>query len=172
MNTRVQNMMSNKLAQWCDTSKVQCAVDVGSYDINGTMRSVVPTCWEYIGVDRISGPNVDIVMPSDYFIPVSSSYADVVISVSCFQYVRNPFKLMMEIGAKLSPGGTVIVCVPREEKEGLIGLPPELCPDGDTSFDCWRVLKGGMTALLEDSGFSVKEVFYDLNCCWGVGKKR
>ena len=161
MNSRNQRVMAKKLAEWCDTSKPLSVVDVGSYDVNGTLRSCVPKHWAYLGVDRVSGPNVDLVMPYEYYIPLQSDYADVVISTSCFQYVRNPFQLMTAIKDVLVPDGVAIICAPREEKEGLMGLPAELCPDGDPSFDCWRFLRGGMTALLEDSDFIVKEVFYD-----------
>jgi hypothetical protein len=162
-------MMANKLEEWCDVDASLLVVDIGSYNINGTLKDIVPESWSYWGLDRVSGPNVDMVMCEDYFIPLKN--IDVVISSSCFQYVRNPFKLMQSIANALVTSGVVIVCAPREEKEGLIGLPANLCPDGNEGFDCWRFLKGGMTALLSDSGLEVMEIFYDRNCCWGVGKK-
>lgn len=167
MNHYNQKTMAKKIRTWCDVDALQTVIDVGSYDVNGTLESAVPEHWTYIGVDRVDGPNVDVVMPDDYTIPVE--FADVIISASCFQYVRNPFKLMQEINDTLPTGGVVIICAPREEKEGLMGLPAELSPNNDTEFDCWRYLEGGMTALLEDSGFEVLEVSYARGCCWGVG---
>lgn len=168
MNPRNVNMMSKKIREWCKVEHDSLVVDVGSYDVNGTLRPAIPDRWTYIGVDRVDGPNVDLVMPDDYNIPIDR--ADVIISASCFQYVRNPFKLMDEIYLTLTPGGIVIICAPRKETEGLMGLPAELSPNNDTGFDCWRYMKGGMTALLEDSGLEVLEVFYDRDCCWGVGR--
>lgn len=171
MNPRNVSMMSKKIRRWCEVEHSSIVVDVGSYDVNGTLRPAIPDRWTYIGVDRIAGPNVDAVMPDDYTIPYE--FADVIISSSCFQYVRNPFKLMQEINDTLPTGGIVIICAPRIEAEGLMGLPAELCPDGDPNFDCWRYLKGGMTALLEDSGFDVLDVTHqDGGTCWGVGRSQ
>jgi SAM-dependent methyltransferase len=170
MNPRNQRIMSQKIREWCEVEHNSIVIDVGAYDVNGTLRPAIPDRWTYIGVDRVDGPNVDVVMPDDYTIPVE--FADVIISASCFQYVRNPFKLMQEINDKLPTGGVVIICAPRKETEGLMGLPAELSPNLDTGFDCWRYLKGGMEALLEDSGFDVLEVSYDRDCCWGIGSAR
>ena len=169
MNPRNIGMMSKKIRQWCDVDHDSIVIDVGAYDVNGNLRPAIPDRWTYIGVDRVTGPNVDTVMPDDYTIPYE--FADVIISTSCFQYVRNPFKLMQEINDTLPTGGIVIICAGRIEAEGMIGLPDELCPDGDPSFDCWRYLKGGMTALLEDSGFDVLDVTHqDGGTTWGVGR--
>ena len=171
MNPHSLKIMSQKVRQWGDENKSLEVIDVGSYDVNGTLRPAIPDRWTYIGVDRVDGPNVDLVMPDDYTIPVE--FADMIISASCFQYVRNPFELMMEIHDTLPTGGIVIVCAPKNEIEGLMGLPAELSPNNDTEFDCWRYLKGGMTALLEDSNFEVLEVFYqEHGTCWGVGRSQ
>ena len=171
MNPRNQNIMSKKIQQWCDVNHNSIVLDIGSYDVNGTLRLTIPDNWTYIGVDRVDGPNVDLVMPDDYTIPVE--FADVIVSVSCFQYVRNPFKLMQEIVDTLPSGGIVIICAPRKEEEGTMGLPSELSPNNDIEFDCWRYLKDGMTALLEDCGFEVLQVSYQKEgTCWGVGRAR
>lgn len=169
MNKHNQRMMKKKLLQWTDFGEFRAVVDVGSYDVNGSFREIMPSGWRYIGVDRVPGPNVDVVMPLDYEIPLLD--VGIVVSASCFQYVRNPFKLMKSIEEILVPSGLVIVCAPKDEKEGLIGLPAELCPNGDPTFDCWRFLKDGMRALMEDSDLEVLEVFYHNGCCWGVAKK-
>ena len=144
-------------------------VDVGSYDVNGTFKDIMLPSWKYTGVDRVPGPNVDEVMVGDYEFPSLS--ADLVISGSCFQYVGNPFKLMAAIYGIIKPGGIVVVYAPRDESEGLIGLPPELCPDGNTAFDCWRFCLNGMEAVLEEAGFTVEKVFYFNGACWGIGVK-
>ncbi len=146
-------------------------IDLGSYDVNGTLKDIVPEAWEYCGLDRVSGPNVDSVMGADYIIPFPPSTADLVISSSCFQYVRNPFRLMKSINETVKQKGMIFICAPRNETDGLIGLPPEKCPDNKEQFDCWRFLPDGMTALLEDSGFQSLKTYYHGNDCWGIGIK-
>jgi SAM-dependent methyltransferase len=97
--------------------------------------------------------------------------ADVIISGSCFQYVRNPFKLMKEMAVCLKPSGMAFICAARGERDGLISLPPELCPEGDTEFDCWRFLPRGMESLMEESGLQVIKTYYHGSNCWGIGKR-
>ncbi len=143
-------------------------IDIGSYDVNGSLRSLFSR-GSYIGVDRVAGPNVDVVMPSDYQIPVRG--ADLVVSSSCLQYVRNPFKLVAEGFRCLKNGGFAVWCAPRHEGDGLLGLPDELSPNGDSSFDCWRFLVDGMAELLLSSGFEILDVHYYNQYCWGVGKR-
>lgn len=143
-------------------------IDVGSFDVNGTLRDLFDN-GDYVGVDRVAGPNVDFVMPSDYEISVTG--ADLLVSVCCLQYVRNPFNLVAEAYRCLNQGGYTVWCAPRHEGDGLLGLPAELCPDGDPSFDCWRFLIGGMRELLVASGFEVLDVHYYEYYCWGVGRK-
>lgn len=146
-------------------------MDLGSYDVNGTLRSVLPEEWQYIGVDRVEGPNVDKLVSCDYNLPVYEESIDIVVSSSCLQYVRNPFKMMDSIYKCLRPGGMVILCAAATERPGLISLPKGECPNQDPEFDCWRILKDGMEALLHDSGFNVEEVYYRGSNCWGIGFK-
>jgi predicted SAM-dependent methyltransferase len=164
--------MRRKLNEFSPDSDHIKVLDIGSYDVNGNFRQVIPIEWEYKGVDIVDGPNVDIIMPSEYKIPVKDNSIDIIISGSCFQYVKNPFKLTKEMVRCLKIGGITIINAPRQEKEGLIGLPKDKCVNQDPTFDCWRILKDGMRAILEDSELDVVEVSYTKNLCWGVGRKK
>ena len=146
-------------------------VDVGSYDVNGSFKKLMPPAWKYLGVDRVPGPNVDVVTNDEFRIPSIDNSTDIILSSSCLQYVRNPFKLIGSAYKVLKPGGMVFLCAARNEREGLISLPKELCPNEDEGFDCWRFLKDGMQSLLEESGFYVIDVYYKGSNCWGIGIK-
>ncbi len=165
--------MRRNLNQWYadDLEKEFTIVDIGSYDVNGTYKKIVPPAWKYIGLDRIKGPNVDKVMLSDYVLPIPPNSVDVFISGSCFHYVRNPFRLMREIKMCLKPEGMVFICAAHTESEGLISLPEELCPNQDASFDCWRFLKDGMAAVIDDADLIIIQTYYHGSNCWGIGRK-
>ena len=165
--------MRSNINQWYedDLEKELTVVDLGSYDVNGTYKTIVPPAWKYIGLDRVEGPNVDKVMKLDYTFPVPPNSADIIISGSCFQYVRNPFRMMKEIRSCLKPGRLVIICAAHNESDGLISLPEELCPNQDTGWDCWRFLKDGMAAVIEESGLTVIRTYYQGSNCWGIGRK-
>ena len=146
-------------------------LDVGSYNVNGSLKYLMPEAWKYIGLDIVPGPGVDVVMTDFTKFPVPSESVDLVVSVSCFQYVENPFKLMRQLYDCVKPGGMIFICASHNERTGLISLPRNLCPRNDKEFDCWRIKKYGMIALFEEAGFDPIRVYYRGSNCWGVGIK-
>lgn len=51
-------------------------VEIGSKDVNGSLRSVAPSHFEYIGVDFVDGKGVDIVLDSAFVnVVVASPHA-------------------------------------------------------------------------------------------------
>ena len=42
-------------------NKLRTVLELGSYDVNGSVKEIFTECDEYIGVDLIDGPGVDIV---------------------------------------------------------------------------------------------------------------
>jgi SAM-dependent methyltransferase len=166
-------------------------VDIGSYEVNntGTLRpspglpeSATALKWEYIGVDLNEGPNVDVVMPDPYHIPLACRKADVVVSVNTFNYVQNPFTLMKEISRILKPQGLVVVEAAASLCDGTIGVSPDVVVQ---SVDTFRYCPGGMRALFTEADLTVLEIFqynsrqYDsseqisVECkhTWGVARK-
>ena len=146
-------------------------LDIGSYNVNGSLRGIFPDAWKYTGLDIVPGPNVDIVMDRDKPFPIPPGTVDLVVTVSCFQYVENPFKLIGQLYECLKPGGMIFICASSDERTGLLGLPKHLCPHNDKEFDCWRIKKYGMIALLEDPGFDPVRAYYEDSHCWGIGRK-
>ena len=146
-------------------------VDIGSYDVNGTLKRFMPPKWKYIGLDIVPGPNVDRIIEDVYTFPVEDDSIDLVVSSDCFLYVRNPFKLMESTYKCLKPGGVVIICASYEARIGIMGHSEEISPYNDVEYDCWRILKYGMLALLEDSGFKVIKAEYRTEWTWGIGVK-
>lgn len=85
-------------------------VDIGSYDINGNYRGLFKG--EYIGVDIIPGPNVDILMDSDEWKQLKD--ADTVICGQTIEHVADIPKLMASIFNVLKPGGLLCMIAPSQ----------------------------------------------------------
>lgn len=78
-------------------------IDIGSGDINGNNRSLFQNC-EYIGVDVIQAPNVDIVSRAKD-LPSTLSTFDVVISSECFEHDMQLYDTFQRIIELLKPDG-------------------------------------------------------------------
>ena len=66
-------------------------VEIGSYDVNGSIRGVVSSSVEiseYVGVDLIPGPGVDIVC-SGHELDLPDASFDVTLSAECLEH--NPY---------------------------------------------------------------------------------
>jgi len=85
-------------------------VDMGSYDVNGTYRSLISG--KYIGADIIPGPNVDVIVGSDEWDEIEN--VDAVISGSTIEHVADIPGFMTEIYRILKPGGIFCIVAPSE----------------------------------------------------------
>ena len=139
-------------------------LDVGSYDINGSYRELVPSTYTYTGLDISAGENVDIVVPDLYKWPIPDNSYDIVISGQCLEHVEAPWLWIQEIYR---------IC-----KNIAIIIAPWSCGEHRFPVDCWRILPDGMRYLLgKTGGFNVLECgrndkgIYDLGDTWGVGHK-
>lgn len=127
--------------------------DVGSYDINGTYK---PLClhegWTYTGLDQSEGPNVDVVLASEYdWSNVPTNSFDVVISGQTLEHTRNPFRLVKEMVRIAKPGAWLCIIAPYQWQYHPFPI------------DCWRVFPDGMKAVLEENGLVVKKVYMTEN---------
>jgi len=119
----------------------QTVLDVGSYDVNGTLR---PLCDQlglvYTGLDLESGPNVDVVADNPYSFPFPSNSFDVVVSCSTMEHVKAIWRWVPELVRVLKPGG-------------LLAITTHTCwPFHRHPVDCWRIMPDGMIFLLDESG--------------------
>ena len=112
-------------------------VDLGSQDINGTYRPIFdPEKWHYIGVDMVSGPNVDVVVKDPYrWEEFATDSVDCVVSGQAFEHIEFFWLTMGEIARILKPGS--LCCI----------LAPSGGPEHRYPVDCWRFYPDGMAAL-------------------------
>lgn len=81
-------------------------IEIGAYAVNGTMRSYFSTTADYVGVDLVDGPGVDLVTFGHEVDHESGSY-DIATSGECFEHDphwRETFANMVRL---TRPGGLV-----------------------------------------------------------------
>ena len=137
----------------------QVVVDVGSYDVNGTLKPFFSHC-KYIGVDISEGPNVDIVTELGV-IPVADNSADALISTSCFEHDEFFWETFIEMSRAVKPGGFIYINAPsRGPYHGYPG-------------DCWRFYQDSWRALAKyavKKGFAIRLLESGVNTAtsdWG-----
>ncbi|MBC9822509.1 methyltransferase domain-containing protein [Terrabacter sp. MAHUQ-38] len=80
-------------------------LEIGSYDVNGTVRSIFEAR-EYVGVDLVHGPGVDIVSFGHEIAEPSGSY-DLAISGECFEHDPHWQATFLNMARLTRPGGVV-----------------------------------------------------------------
>jgi predicted SAM-dependent methyltransferase len=102
------------------------AIVHGSRDVNGTLRSVCPIDYNYIGVDFVAGKNVDVVLDNPYSLPFGDASVDVVLSSSVFEHSEMFWMVFFEIMRIFKPHGLLYLNAPSN---GSFHRYP---------VDCWR----------------------------------
>lgn len=92
-------------------------LEIGSYDVNGSMRGLFAGAADYVGVDLVSGPGVDRVVYGHEVAEPDGSY-DAVLSGECFEHdphFRETFANMVRL---TRAGGLVsFTCASRGRPE-------------------------------------------------------
>jgi len=91
-------------------------LDVGSYDLNGSLRSLAPTHVKYMGVDLEAGPGVDVVLQDPHKMPFVDNMFDLIVSSSCFEHDAMFWLTFLECVRVLKPGGFLYVSAPSNGK--------------------------------------------------------
>ena len=112
-------------------------LEVGSQDVNGSLRSVSPPGIDYIGVDFVEGQGVDVVIEDPYVLPFESGSIDVVLSSSCFEHSEMFWIIFLEILRVLKPTGLFYLNAPSN---GAFHRDP---------VDCWRFYPDSGRALVK-----------------------
>jgi SAM-dependent methyltransferase len=125
-------------------------IDIGSQNLNGSLRQVCPAAFQYVGVDFVQGPGVDVVLKDPYVLPLESESADVVLSSSCFEHAEMFWLVFLEVLRILKPAGLFYLNVPSN---GDFHRYPVDCwrfyPDSGRALVAWAQKNGLRTTLLE-----------------------
>lgn len=125
-------------------------IEIGSQDVNGSLRSVCPEQFIYTGVDFVPGKGVDVVLQDPYSLPFESESADIVMASSVFEHSEMFWVLFLEILRILKPSGLFYLNVPSN---GDFHRYPVDCwrfyPDSGGALVTWAQRNGLQPALLE-----------------------
>jgi SAM-dependent methyltransferase len=81
-------------------------LEIGSYDVNGSVRRIFQDAVSYVGVDLTPGPGVDQVSYGHLLDEPAGSY-DIVISGECFEHDQHWAATLTNMARLTRPGGVV-----------------------------------------------------------------
>lgn len=111
-------------------------VEVGSYDVNGSLRSIFQNTQEYVGLDFNPGPGVDVVLSDPYQFPFDDNTFDVLVTTSCFEHSEMFWLTFLEGLRILKPHGLFYMNAPSSW----------MCYH-QFPVDCWRFYPDSSKAL-------------------------
>src|SRR6266481_4259011 len=112
-------------------------LDVGSRDINGTLRACAPPGTKYVGVDLESGAGVDVVLKDPNKLPFEPNSFDATVSSSCFEHDQMFWLTFLEMARVTKHGGFIYINAPSN---GFYHSYP---------YDNWRFYPDSGLALTE-----------------------
>ncbi len=125
-------------------------LDLGSYDVGGTLRDVAPPGARYTGVDLAAGPGVDIVLDDPAKLPFADGSFDVVVSTSALEHDPMFWVTFLEMVRVAKDGGYVYLDVPSN---GAFHRYPSDCwrfyPDAGLALEKWAQRNGMRATLME-----------------------
>ena len=138
-------------------------LEVGSLDVNGTVRDLFTGARSYTGVDFRAGPGVDRVMNA-HRLEFADDAFDVVVSTEMLEHDDAFWESMREMGRVLKPRGVLIVTARGN------GFMPHGYP-----HDYWRFMPESVEKLLALAGCEPLEVTQDWQGghpgVFGLGRK-
>lgn len=143
------------LKAYCCEGNVRI-LDVGSCDVNGSLRQFQHPGMEYIGVDIEPGPGVDIVAPSADKLPFGDGEFDAILSTSTCEHAASFWTLLLEMVRVTKPNGYIYINAPSN---GAFHQFPfdywRFYPDAGLAFVEWG-RKSGCDISLVESGIGAQ----------------
>lgn len=125
-------------------------LELGSYDVNGSLRSHAPKTTEYVGLDLEAGPGVDFVVEPGKPWPVEDDHFDLVLASSVFEHDPMFWLTFLQMVKKARTGGYIYISAPSN---GSVHRYPEdhwrFYPDSGLALERWAVSQGEPVVLVE-----------------------
>lgn len=129
---------------------VRRVLDIGSIDLNGSLRDVCPSDIAYVGIDMSPGKGVDLVLDDPYQFPFADGAFDMIVSTSCFEHDPMFWLTFLEILRVTRDGGIVYINAPAN---GHYHTHPwdnwRFYPDAAQALQMWGRRSGHAVQLLE-----------------------
>ena len=121
-------------------------LEIGSYDVNGSLRDHAPRTAKYVGLDFEAGKGVDHVVDDCDTWPVEDGSFDLVAASSVFEHDGTFWRTFLAMCRKAKAGGFIYIGAPSNG--GVHRFP----------LDCWRFYPDAGRALEkwgQDNGFDI-----------------
>lgn len=110
-------------------------IELGSQNVNGTLRDHCPPEAHYVGLDLEPGAGVDLVVAAGQPLPLADASVDVVVTSSAFEHDICFWQTFLELVRVVRPGGLVYVNAPSNHHFHRYPV------------DCWRFYPDAGLAL-------------------------
>ncbi|MBS0481858.1 MAG: methyltransferase domain-containing protein [Proteobacteria bacterium] len=125
-------------------------LEIGSYDVNGSLRGHTGPDVNYVGVDFEPGPGVDIVVKPGAALPLEHGRFDLVIASSALEHDPAFWNTFLEMCRAAKAGGHIYINVPSN---GVVHRYPLDCwrfyPDSGRALAAWARSQGLKVSLVE-----------------------
>ena len=112
-------------------------VELGSQDVNGSIRDHAPTSARYVGLDMVEGKGVDMIVVQGERLPLDDESFDVVVTSSAFEHDVCFWETFLDLVRITRPGGLLYINAPSNNAFHRYPL------------DCWRFYPDSGLALVE-----------------------
>jgi SAM-dependent methyltransferase len=128
----------------------QVVVDLGSQDVNGSLRDHCPSGARYVGLDIEPGRGVDMMVEPGATLPFANASVDVVVSTSAFEHDVFFWETFLEMARVIRPGGLVYIDAPSNHEFHRYPLDCwRFYPDAGIALAKWAVARGVPVELVE-----------------------
>ncbi|MFW2446062.1 MAG: methyltransferase domain-containing protein [Qipengyuania pacifica] len=125
-------------------------LEVGSLDVNGSLRQFAPDGTSYVGVDLVPGKSVDIVVEAGKALPFKDEAFDLILASSVFEHDPAFWQTFLELARLLRDGGHLYINAPSN---GTVHRYPEdhwrFYPDSGRALEKWSSSQGLQMELIE-----------------------
>jgi SAM-dependent methyltransferase len=111
-------------------------LDIGSQNVNGSLKDAVPNKFEYVGLDFQAAPGVDVVLTDPYKLPFEDKSADIILTSSCLEHSEMFWLTFLEMARVIKPDGLIYLNVPSAGEYHSYPV------------DCWRFQIDASKALM------------------------
>lgn len=110
-NTAFMNAQKFYIKYCLKDINTKTVLDIGSYNVNGTLKPIFSNAKQYVGIDQADGPNVDIAC-SSHDIPLPDNHFDIIVSSSCFEHDTMFWITFKEMCRLVKPNGFMYINAP------------------------------------------------------------
>ncbi len=125
-------------------------VELGSLDVNGSLRATCPPVATYIGLDVTSGTGVDVVIDPNGSLPITANSVDLVLASSVFEHDLFFWETFLELVRITKMGGLIYINAPSNGRYHRYPVDNwRFYPDSGKALEAWATRNRHEVILIE-----------------------